>query len=488
MTTSHPLRALMVLLLAVVLIPPAAASAAEPPSAGRQTSLRWAPCPEGEPSNVEMECAPLAVPVDWAKPGGRKLTLMLGRLKPDDTAPPAEGSVLVNFGGPVGNSIELMRMYGHEAFAALRQRMNIVTWDMRGGPGLPGLSTPKLDCTWRPTRIPVYPRDQREFDALVASKRTAANECRTRDPELFDHMDSASNARDVEAIRRALGEAQVNFYGSSYGGFIAQSYARLYPQRVRTMVLDGTWNHSARNWDRELDGLALANERSIRRFFNWCADTAACALHGTNVSQRWRRLVAKADRTPIPAPTVDAAYSGRDLQAFGLMLARDGAEEWPKLAQAIVDAESGDASGFAPPPPQRPYASVPAPGVVECLDWPTYSKQSDLEAAVRRLNRLTPDVGATNTLVMNMLLCTGWPTKATNLPEPLPSGLPPLLGVGNWNEYEATSRVLAQVPGSGGVYHDGPGHTLYTVNACAREHIDRYLADRIVPPRGTTCP
>jgi pimeloyl-ACP methyl ester carboxylesterase len=435
-----------------------------------------------------MECAPLEVPVDWSKPGGRKLTLMLGRLEPDDAARPASGSVLVNFGGPIGNSIELMRRYGHEAFAGLRQRMNIVTWDIRGGPGLPGLSTPNLPCTWRPTRIPAYPRNQQEFDALVVSNRAAANECRERDPELFDHMDSASNARDVEAIRRALGEAQVNFYGASYGGFIAQSYARLYPHRVRTMVLDGTWNHSARDWDRELDALALANERSIRRFFNWCADTPACVLHGTGLPERWRRLVARADRLPIPAPTVDARYDGRDLQSLGLALARGGAEAWPKLAQAIADAERGDASGFAPAPPQRPYPSVPAPGVVECLDWPTLADQADLETTVRRLSRLAPDVGATNTLAMNTLLCAGWPTKPTNLPKPLPRGLPPLLAAGNWNESEATSRVLAQVPGSGSVYHDGPGHTLYTVNTCAREHIDRYLADRTIPPHGTTCP
>ncbi|GAB3425529.1 alpha/beta hydrolase family protein [Flindersiella endophytica] len=488
MTTFNPLRAMLVLALAVVLLPATAAAAAEPPSVSRPMSLRWAPCPEGDPPNVEMECAPLEVPLDWSKPGGRKLTLMVGRLKPDDATPPPARSVLVNFGGPIGNSIELMRLYGHQAFAGLRQRMNIVTWDIRGGPGLPGLSTPNLPCTWHTTRVPAYPRSQQEFDALAASNRAAANECRVRDPELFDHMDSASNARDVEAIRRALGEAQVNFYGASYGGFIAQSYARLYPQRVRTMVLDGTWNHSARDWNRELDGLALANEHSIRRFFNWCADTPACVLHGTNLSQRWRRLVAKADRTPIPAPAVDARYDGRDLQGFGLALAKGGSETWPMLAQAIVDAENGDASGFAPAPPQRPYASVPTPAAVECLDWPHFSDQSELEATVRRLRRLVPDVGATDTIAMNTLLCVGWPAKATNLPEPLPGGLPPLLGAGNWNEYEATSRVLAQVPGSGGVYHDSPGHTLYPGNACARDHIDRYLADRTIPPSGTTCP
>ena len=162
----------------------------------------------------------------------------------------------VNFGGPTGNSIDLMRSYGGgEAFAGLRQKMDIVTWDLRGGPNSPGLST-NLACDWKGVRQPRMPRDQASFDQLAAANRTEALRCQAKDPQLFASMDSGSHARDLEAIRQALGESEVNFYGASYGGFLAQSYARLYPQKVRTMVLDGTWNHSADNWDRELNQLA----------------------------------------------------------------------------------------------------------------------------------------------------------------------------------------------------------------------------------------
>ncbi|WP_206061942.1 alpha/beta hydrolase, partial [Nonomuraea basaltis] len=68
-----------------------------------------------------------------------------------------------------------------------------------------------------------------------------------------------------------------------------------------------------------------------------------------------------------------------------------------------------------------------------------------------------------------------------------PKGLPPMLGAGAWGESDAVARVLSQVPGSAVIHHDGPGHTLYGTNACARDHLNRYLTDRTLPPRQTKC-
>ncbi|MFD0883854.1 alpha/beta hydrolase, partial [Streptosporangium algeriense] len=63
----------------------------------------------------------------------------------------------------------------------------------------------------------------------------------------------------------------------------------------------------------------------------------------------------------------------------------------------------------------------------------------------------------------------------------------PLLGAGAWVESAATARVVRQVPGSVTIRHEGPGHTLYPFNLCARAHIDRYLTDRRTPPQNTVC-
>lgn len=448
-----------------------------------EPAIDWGPCPDGG-GKFGVECATLDVPVNWSEPHGRTMTLMLGRLKAEGHA---EGNVLVAFGGPAGGYVQGLRDYVGESYGELRRRMNVVTWDIRGGPGNLGMSTPLLRCDWRMAAVPPYPRNEAEYERLTTANRADAEKCRDTDPELFDNMDSASHARDMEAIRHALGEPKLNFYGASYAGFFGQAYARLFPRRVRTMVLDGTWNHSTRSWHAELAAFAQDNERTLRRFFDWCATDTSCVLHGSDVSHRWREVTATADRQPIPAPAVGASYSGRDLRALGLSAALRGQERWGKLAEAIRDAEHGDASGFAPAGARVPYPSAPAPGAVECLDWPRAGSHRHLSAITDRLHRTAPHVGASAPLPMNLLRCEGWPTPVTNPPRSLPRHLPPLLGTGAWNEFDAVSRVVAQVPGSGSVRHEAAGHTLYFDNGCARGHINRYLTDRIVPKPATEC-
>jgi pimeloyl-ACP methyl ester carboxylesterase len=457
-----------------------------PAAAAGKPGLRWGACPDPEKA-VDQECASIEVPVDWAKPHGRRITLVLGRLteKEGPGAFVRTGSVIVNPGGPGASGIDYLP-YMLPSFAKLRQRMHIVTWDTRGYPGR-STSLPAVCGQLVRPRTPPYPRDQAEFEALAAHNRELADACRDEDPELFDHMDSASHARDLDAIRRALREPRLNFLGSSYGGVFAQAYARLFPTRVRTMVLDGTANQSARNWDQELDSIARDNERTMRRFFDWCAGDTACALHGRDLPRVWQALVARADRTPIPAPKVDATYDGRDLRGLAGPLAMRGPDAWPTLALAIREAEAGDASRFAPSP-ARPYPMVGTPGLTECLEFPRPVDFARLSSTVRRLDRIAPNTGASFPLIQHITTCVGWPTPVTNPPRPLPTHLPPLLGAGTWTDYPGTDRVVSQVPGSTTIYHDGPGHTLYgTGNACVIALVDRYFTTRRLPPPGTRC-
>ncbi|MFI6598854.1 alpha/beta fold hydrolase [Nonomuraea sp. NPDC050536] len=435
------------------------------PTPTAPSALDWAQCPGDK---IGMECADLQVPLDWDKPDGRRITLKLGRLKATGTP---EGSVLVAYGGPGGPGIAITQGIP-DTWAGLRKRMNVVTWDTRGyGKQFQGLST-GLPCTWTRIPVPAFPRDDAEWGRLADTNRGYAEPCRQSDPDLFAHMSSADQARDMEAIRKALGEQKLNYYGASYAGFYGQDYARLFPGKVRTIALDGTWSHSAPDWNAELDELARAGQKAMDRFF------ASCGCR-----PQWRALIAKADRRPIRAK--DIAYSGRDLQDLALGTARQGPAAWPGLAKAISAAARGDASGFVPERGLRyPDQST---GVTECVDWPRFTGRAELDAAVKRLRGIAPDTGTAGTIAEGTLGCVGWPVPVTNPPKPLPNGLPPLLGAGNWGESDAVERVLTQVPGSITVRHGGPGHTLYMSNACARAHIDRYLTEAVLPPRGTAC-
>ncbi|MER5646005.1 alpha/beta fold hydrolase [Streptosporangium sp. NPDC002524] len=441
--------------------------------APRTDPLDWSACPDDK---IGMECADLRVPVDWQRPDGREITLKLGRLKATGTS---EGSVLIAYGGPGAPGIAITR--SENRWTGLRERMDIVTWDTRGyGEQFRGLST-GLPCVWTRVPLPEFPEDDADFGRLSDTNRGYAEACRNKDPELFANMSSADHARDMEAIRKALGGAKLNFYGASYAGFYGQDYARLFPGQVRAMVLDGTWNHSTSDWTGELEAMARSNEEAVGRFFDWCAAAGKCR----DVPAKWRKLVAAADRTPIPAKKAGIAYDGRDLQAFAVSSARMGGEAWPKLARDIRAAAGGDASGFVPERGARyPDQST---GVTECVDWPRPANRAELRTTITRLREVAPDAGTANTLATGTLGCVGWPVPVTNPPAPLPKGLPPMLGAGAWGESDAVQRVLRQVPGSVTVRHEGPGHTLHGFNPCARAHIDHYLTDRVLPPAGTKC-
>ncbi|SEG98834.1 TAP-like protein [Nonomuraea solani] len=444
------------------------------PATAAATTLDWQTCPNDK---IGLQCADLQVPADWQKPDGRKITLKLGRLKATGTT--SEGSVLVAYGGPGGPGIAMTQSLP-TWWAKLRERMDVVTWDTRGyGEQFKGLST-GLQCAW--TRVPIAdtPGNDADLGRLSDTNRGYAEACRLKDPELFANMSSADHARDMEAIRKALGDDKLNYYGASYAGFYGQSYARLFPGQVRTMVLDGTWNHSTTDWQGELEEMAKSNEQFMRRFFTWCDDNDCGDVRGL-----WRTLIARADRRPIPTTTANVAYKARDLQSFALALARQGDTTWPKLAQAIRKASKGDASDFVPSRGARyPDQST---GVTECVDWPRFAGRKEMTTTLNRLRAVAPSTGSANTLASATLNCIGWPVPVTNPPAALPKGLPPMLGAGAWGESDAVERVLSAVPGSATIHHAGPGHTLYGNNPCARDHINRYFTTRTLPAKKTAC-
>ncbi|RJL27157.1 alpha/beta fold hydrolase [Bailinhaonella thermotolerans] len=435
-----------------------------------QPPPRWSPCPIA--AAPELQCADLPVPL--AAGGDRKITLKVARLPATGAR---KGSVLVNFGGPQGHQIASLASRTR-IFDRIRTSLDVVTWDPRG---YPGLSDAVLRCDWGFVRTPPFPDGQAALDRLAAGNRARADRCRATDPELFDHMDSASDARDADAIRAALGDERMNFLGLSYGGTIAQSYARLFPHRVRTMYIDGTRNHSLRDWERELDAVARETERFMDRFFAW-------APAGTG--KRWRALIAAADREPIPAPAAGARFDGTQLRAIAFLKLRPGPAAWGEFLAAISAAEAGDASAFAVSA-RQPYPGAPGGGYKECLDFPRPHDQRRLARTTRRLRAIAPNTGASFALAWHLpLTCAGWPVPVTNPPAPMPRTLPPLLGAGTWQDYESTRRVAEQIPGSRTIRHDGPGHNLFgaMANPCVIAHVSAYVTERRLPPRGTTCP
>ncbi|MGW5489675.1 alpha/beta fold hydrolase [Streptosporangium sandarakinum] len=455
-------------------------------SAARDDRPVWGDC-AGKDAPADMRCAAIEVPVDWSRPDGPKITLKLARLAATEPAQRI-GSVLGIPGGPGANGIDDLKLAAAD-LTDLRRRFDIVAYAPR-------------TTVWR-DRMPAVckqpgttlrePRDRKEYAALTTAMTRAFKACRDADRTgLFGRMDSLSAARDMEAVRKALGEERLSFMANSYGGVPAAAYARLFPRRIRAMYLDGTINQ-VNGWpDQALRALPVI-EKVFAGFTRWCATTSTCALHGQDAGKVWRRLVRDADRRPIPVTSAQfgkGELTGWHLRSFGF--ATDpgpGNSRWLAFAEAVDRARRGDGSGFADFALGNAQVwTMPGILAMTCGDDRGYAGYTEFQAFRRKARKVSPDFGGAG---FDALGCAGWPLPVANPSRPLPvRGLPPFLGAGStWGDYAWTESFTRLVPGSVTVAYDGPGHVLYlSGKKCPIRYATRYLTDLTPPAPGTVCP
>ncbi|WP_061293074.1 alpha/beta fold hydrolase [Herbidospora cretacea] len=471
MTTKQRVLITRVALAALAATAPAASATPAAPA----TRPAWTEC--AGPGN--MQCATIDVPVNWAEPGGRTVTLDLARLPATEPARRI-GGVLGVPGGPGNDGIEDLKIAAAH-LTDLRRRFDLVAYTPRTRVWLDRLPPACLE----PGTSLSEPRDRTAYLALAATMTRAFEQCRQADTTgLFAHLDSLSVARDMDAIRRALGEERLSFMANSYGGVAAAAYTRLFPRRVRAMYLDGAINQVDGWRDQTLRTLPLT-EQAFTRFAAWCGETTACALHGEDAGEVWRGLVRDADRAPV-----GGELTGWHLRTFAFLGdPGPGEAHWRAWADAVDRARNGDGSGFADFAlgNARVWAT---PGVLAmtCGDGRGYRSYAEMRTFRRQAEDISPNFGS---VAFDGLGCVGWPEPVVNPPRPLPTrGLPPFLGAGSaWGDYAWTESFTRMVPGSVTVRYDGPGHVLYlSGKQCPIRHTTAYLTDLTLPPAGTTCP
>ena len=177
--------------------------------------------------------------------------------------------MLVNPGGPGGSGLALAAL-GQAVPNHAGDAYDWIGFDPRGV----GSSRPALSC------IPTYGGfDRPEYDPAKApnvaatwlakaSKYAAA--CATRGGDLLDHLTTADAAKDMDSIRKALGAKQINYYGFSYGTYLGQVYATLFPQNLRRVVFDGVVDPRG-VWYQDNLGQDVAFQKTIEIYFDWVA-------------------------------------------------------------------------------------------------------------------------------------------------------------------------------------------------------------------------
>ncbi|WP_218125566.1 alpha/beta fold hydrolase [Sinosporangium album] len=456
------------------------ASATAGASAAPVSKPAWTACEGGV--SPEMQCAKLEVPVDWDAPTGKTITLSLARA-PKAGSGKSAGTVIFHPGGPGAAGIPVVSR-ALANFADLRKHMDVVTWNPRGGQS--GEHLPMESCARGP--VVATPDDRREYEELLKVNSAGIAACRNADPQVFDNLDSATQARDMDAIRAALGEEKLTYLGNSYGGVVGATYARMFPKRVRAMALDSVPNHVVPVAASErLQYQAL--ERIFDRFAKWCTRSADCVLSGKNVEKIWQDVVRRADRDPLPGAQAagDRRYDGVDLKvlAYSLILRE---RSWPALAAAVQKAADGSASGFDPQG-RGLMEQAGALLAVRCADGYRYNTHRAYRTAVRRAAKVSPNFAGMREVAY--LACSPWAAEAVNPPASLRGrDLPPMLGISPADEFASVDAITGQVPGSVTVRYEGVGHGLYVNHGdpCTIVHVNRYLIEGRLPAAGTACP
>ncbi len=435
------------------------------------TSLAWTACAD----HKGFQCATLQVPLDWSQPGGRQIDLALARQQATGSR---IGSLVANPGGPGASGIDFL--YQKPFDATLLQRFDLVSWDPRGV----GKST-SLTCGSTVSSFLEQdpdPDNNTEQQAIDDHAKAVAAECGQKDASLLPYLGTNDVARDLEAIRIALGEPKLTYFGFSYGTFIGERYLAMFGDHVRALVLDGVVDPTE-GLAGLLQGQSVSMDAAIGRALKDCTG-GTCS---TDLLSEYDQIHQQVETKPLPgdhpvgpaALATAAIYSTYDPQL------------WPTLRQAIEQGHAGDGSGLW---------SL-ASGYYDIGDWTAYADVTCIDSAhpqgaveykdfVDKLESSSKRFGGS--IGNEMLPCAFWPVA----PKPVTGAVtaansPDILVLGNTGDaatpYQDSVKVSKMLAHGHLLTYHGEGHTSYGRSDCVDQAVDRYLIDLTVPPTDPDC-
>ncbi|KAI0834863.1 alpha/beta-hydrolase [Hypoxylon sp. FL0890] len=462
-------------------------------------SISWGPCSDQFSSN--LTCATYTVPLDWSNPENETIELGLVRLEARDKSNRI-GNLFINPGGPGGQATSIVSELSPAGILdpQILDRFDIIGLDPRGV----GLSTPvQCDPAAYNKRVTWFPKTQDQYNEMVAYNKALGESCRAKTGRLIDFVDTISAVKDHEAVRKALGGEKINLLGLSYGTQLFSQYAELFPDNIRSIVLDGNLQHS----QGESSNLLIESttyERTLKQFFSWCTNATKeeCPLSGQDVQAKYLSVLAKATASPIPAPGCDNKTCRTDVTEEDVRFTLQGTlistSSWPTLAQSLIEADAGNATLISQQNPlvtgdayQDSY--LLAGTAIACQDW-THASTSladVLEKATLGANFSPLTRGACQSYKIQTS-CIGWPAPLSNPPKPIKyTGKTTILqaqstidpstsyawGLGLHAELGDDKSVL--------LVRNGSGHTSYLRDGETTAAINAYLLNLTLPEPGT---
>ncbi|MEV0975379.1 alpha/beta hydrolase [Streptomyces sp. NPDC049915] len=448
--------------------------------------VTWKKC--GTTDYPTLQCASLTVPLDHSNPDGRQITLALSRVP--HTAPAYQGPLLVNPGGPGGSGLTLAGFVASSLPKAVAAQYDVIGFDPRGV----GKSRPALDCEpghFKPVRPDSVPATGALEQADLRRAASFAAACGRTYADLLPYMDTVSAVRDMDAIRAAVGAPKLNYFGYSYGTYLGAVYARLFPERVRRLVLDSIVDPAGVWYDDNLTQDYAFNDRH-RALMSWIAKYDATYHLGTDpekVEAKWyamrAALAGKPAEGKVGASELEDTYiPGGYYNGY-----------WPYLAEAFSAyvakkdtaplVEAYDNFGAVGASGDNGYSVYTA---VQCRDasWPRDWRQwrKDNWAVYEKAPFMTWNNAWYNAP------CAFWPTSAQQPVRVANDRLPPALLFQATNDaatpYRGGATVHRLLRRSSLVVEQGGGNHGITLsgNGCLDRYLSAYLADGTVPRGG----
>jgi pimeloyl-ACP methyl ester carboxylesterase len=505
------LSTVMTFLFAVSVVPTALFAAPE---------IQWKDCPGAY--GPGFDCGALDVPLDYDYPDGQTIAIELVRL-PAANPQSRLGTIFLNPGGPGGSGVFFVLDVGSSLFSdEVRARFDIIGFDPRGihrSEPLQCFPTP-----WKASSISTlswpFPLTSEEQLARQKADNQLALACEQNGGEILHHMSTVDVARDLDLLRQAVGDEYLNYAGYSYGSFLGNVYANLFPDRVRAVVIDAVVDPIAWTTGRGLEAMWLplftrlrsdaGAQATLDEFFRLCDEAGpnACAFT-PNSSARFDDLAEQLLKEPIkivlPSGGEVVLFAYPDLIGVALNSMYDSST-WPDFAVLLSFFErrtSAEALGAA----------------LQAVRTRGGARDDDIQTSYPNQVEGYPGVACSDSI--NPITYLAWPraaaiadenygyfgswwTWASSICQPWAGPVAhayigpfdhqtanPVLVVGTRYDpatrYENAALVSDLLPNSTLLTLEGWGHTTLFLSACVDEAVSQYFLTGAPPPDGTVC-
>lgn len=446
----------------------------------------WWPIPGSVPASTTITCGTVDVPEDHTDRRGRRLTLPVVRIHragADAAAPP----ILYTHGGP-GGDVLTGAPAGLATQPALAER-DLIAFDQRGA----GLAIPDLNCPEKEEAVLAALGSADPWPADLERNRTATRACRLRLRHAkvdLDQYDTIASTKDMEWIRQALGVDTWSLWGASYATRLHLAYARRYPERVRSMLLDSVYPPHVGSVERAQH----FGQDALDRLVAACTADTACHTKYGDLGALLDQATASFDANPAvlqgtfvlrgQSVTRSFVLTGADLRA-GLFGALYDSTLIPILPSVIAQMAAGNraivpafiASGV----PRLLDLSEGAYLSVDCADSERLYPVKESRAALK-------GAAADGTLAISTAttFCPDWKVEplAASFNRPVTVATPTLVFGGTLDPvtpYPDSQAQAARMPGARFVTVPRAGHGAASFNSCTRSAVTSFFHDAAAP-------